>query len=324
MQAPAWRHPTGLIRALFDRPHSFAFFQAVRLLDAWLRPSPLEHALRFRNSVSLGFPAGQIETLVSDGTRIHLTPAFIGFLGIKGALPYFYTEAIAAQVHGERSDASRAFLDCFSQRSVLLFYRAWEKCHVEYRLGKDGRAALLTMQLCLAGLPRHAGTAALPVEVAAHHAPSIGQQPVCAELLTAILREHFRVPIRLEPFVDVWETLAPSELSVLGERNCRLGDVVLGSRYRTRSSCVRLWLGPLSRIELDHFLPEAPGGEALAAMLALFAVPALRYEIRLILRAQDVKPIVLDRSWRLGYASFLVTSRSANDRHETRYLIELL
>lgn len=107
------RAQPGLIDRLMEQPCRFNFFQAVRVLDLWLRRDASEHGktldgvLRFKNSVSLSFPPSQIEAIdvitsaVDVGTRdivaesldqhrlhrIRLTPAFMGFLGVNGVLP---------------------------------------------------------------------------------------------------------------------------------------------------------------------------------------------------------------------------------------------
>ncbi|WP_338770870.1 type VI secretion system baseplate subunit TssG [Massilia sp. METH4] len=326
MQTTTWRDRTGLIRQVLDQPHRYDFFQAVHLLDRWLQGQPGQHTLdstlRFRNSISLAFPPSQVEALAVSEGRVHITPAFIGFLGVKGALPYCYTETIAAQVHGDKDDSGRAFLDCFSQRAVLLFYRAWEKCRVEYRFRRDGRDDFLDMQLALAG---HAGRnkeAIIPAEAVAHYAALLRQRPVSAALLSAVLNDYFGVPIRIEPFVAAWEILRPDELSVLGKpQQCRLGTMIVGRRYRTRTTWVRLWIGPLTEQQYDHFLRDGEGGKALKAMLALFAIPELRFEVRPILRAQDVKPFILGKA-RLGRAAILSRRPATRDHDKTRYLIE--
>ena len=326
MQTQTWRDRTGLIGQLFDRPQRYDFFQAVHLLDRWLEDQPgqhtLESTLRFKNSIRLGFPPSQVEALSADDTRIHVTPAFIGFLGVKGALPWCYTEAIAAQVHGDKDESGRAFLDCFSQRSVLLFYRAWEKCRVEYRFRRDGRDEFLDMQLALAG---HAGRTAdtdIPAEVVAHYAAQLRQRPVSAALLSAVLNDYFGVPMRIEPFVGAWDRLKPDEMAVLGEPQCVLGSMILGDDYYTRDTWVRLWIGPLCREDFDHFDEDGEGGRALKAMLALFAIPELRFEVRPILRAQDVEPLILGENFRLGCGSVLLDGPATCDYDDSRYMIE--
>lgn len=125
----------GLIDRLLEQPSRFNFFQAMRLLDLWLRRGVAAHArtldgvMRFKNSVSLSFPPSQIEAIAvaadaddaSASARIgadselatrrprhiHLTPAFMGFLGVNGVLPYDYTSTIAAQIAFDKNEARR-------------------------------------------------------------------------------------------------------------------------------------------------------------------------------------------------------------------------
>jgi type VI secretion system protein ImpH len=61
------RHATAVIEQLLREPQQFSFFQAVRLLDRWMAPSSLDgqglSKLNFRNSLSLAFPASEIESI---------------------------------------------------------------------------------------------------------------------------------------------------------------------------------------------------------------------------------------------------------------------
>lgn len=67
MPAPQRRNATGVIEQLLREPQQFSFFQAVRLLDRWMAASASDgqglSKLNFRNSLSLGFPASEIESL---------------------------------------------------------------------------------------------------------------------------------------------------------------------------------------------------------------------------------------------------------------------
>ena len=109
MPAPQRRPVPGVIARLEAAPYRFQFMQAVRLLLIWLRregvppEQALRHILRFRNSLSLSFPASEIESLSfgladdaspESGTvaTIQMTPAFMGLLGANGTLPLHYTE----------------------------------------------------------------------------------------------------------------------------------------------------------------------------------------------------------------------------------------
>lgn len=353
------RWQPGLIKRLIDQPSGFNFFQAVRLLELWLRRGApahgktLESVLRFKNSVSLRFPPSQIEAVevtidANDANeanhateagmpdaphlrRVSLTPAFIGLLGVSGVLPYDYTATIAAQIGLEKNQAGRAFFDSFSHRSVLLFYRAWARSRIECRDDADGRGSFLDIQLALAGRPRQrapgtAGTAVMstaifPDEVVARYAALIRHRPLQADMLTGVLSEYFAVPFHCQPLVGAWASLG-AHRTKLGVSSHVLGfGSILGPRYWRRDAIVRLWIGPLTRADFDRFLAGGSAGKALRHMLSLFALPTVTFEIRPMLRAADVRPAALDGQTRLGRAAILHTRALKADHDGTGYHI---
>lgn len=75
------RHGADLIAQLESEPYRFEFFQALRLLIAHQRCHSgqtdeviLEQSIRFRNSVSLGFPPSEIETIEIAWPQTEETP----------------------------------------------------------------------------------------------------------------------------------------------------------------------------------------------------------------------------------------------------------
>jgi len=351
------RAQPGLIDRLFQQPYRFHFFQAVRLIDLWLRRGEaargetLESVLRCKNSVALSFPPSEIEALdikadamappVTPATpgapvtgrprHIRLTPAFMGFLGVNGVLPYDYTATIAAQIAFDKNEAGRAFFDSFSHRTMVLFYRAWAACRIESGADADGRDRFLDAQLALAGRQRRAqagpANAGAPAgglldEVVARYAALIRHRPMQADLIAGVLTDYFRVPVRCQPLIGAWARLDAANLFVLGKKNHVLGfGNILGPRYWCRDAAVRIAIGPLTRTDFDRFLADGSAGNALRQMLALFALPAVAFEVQLILRAADVQPVRLATCTRLGHAAVLLTAPLAADHDKTRYLI---
>ena len=72
MPAPKRRFEPAVIERLFAQPYRFQYFQAVRLIELWLRrrgmpeEGLLTNFLRFSNSTSLAFPASEIEALRAE------------------------------------------------------------------------------------------------------------------------------------------------------------------------------------------------------------------------------------------------------------------
>lgn len=350
MQPTKRKHESGVIELLLEQPHRFAFTQLLNLLLRDLRRQGITYerafseVLSFRNSLSLSFPPSEVEALdvepaVQDcpgalhGKRIHITPAFIGLLGISGTLPLHDTERIAARRAHDKDTSQCDLVDIFSNRLIGLFYAAWGKYRVEHGLDIRGKDSLLPMLTALAGVrpasvhggERPAGQ--VKPETAAYFAGLLRTRPVSASTVEQVLCAYLDVPIRLEQFVGCWAPVPAHRRSTLGVTAPVLGvSAALGVRQWRHDLSARLHIGPLDERQVAGFLP---GGSALAAleqMAALFAVPRVRYEVRLLLAPACIKPLTLTTrttSPRLGWSTFLTGTPGVASRADIRSMLRL-
>ncbi|QGZ37666.1 type VI secretion system protein ImpH [Pseudoduganella flava] len=357
MHATKRRFEPAVIERLFAEPYRFQYFQAVRMLELWLRRRgvPEEGAIanyvRFQNSMSLAFPPSEIEALVAEPRNVaptaatlaaalqstelryvRLTPAFMGFLGSSGALPAHYTERIAAHALYEKDDGPRAFLDAFSNRSLALFYEAWRKYRLELKYHGAGKDAFLPLLLSLAGTGHESlrrrlsdhGEGVLDESIA-YFATAMAHRPASAVQIGRVLAEYFGQPIRVEQFVGCWYDVPDAQQTVLGMGNSVLGGgAMAGARVWQRDLRVRLVIGPLDLAAYESFLPGGRAARALASMVTMFTGVSLEYEVQLVLRAADVHGMTLDAQrtgGRLGWDSFVVAGAQDQDRADVRYAI---
>lgn len=342
MRSPHRRPDQGVIAQLLAAPQQFEFVQAVRLLLGWLagqgippRQAMREH-LRFENSLKLGFPAAEVEALscelpavdaadeASRGPQLRLTPAFMGLLGVHGALPAHVTERIAAWQADHGDEAPRVFLDMLSGRMLALYYAAWFKYRVEEAI-EPGHDRLGPMLLALAGCaPGDPAAAGVPDSLVARFAGMLQGRPVNGLALARLLAEHFGVPVALDEAVGHWRPLHAADRSALGT-SARLGrDAALGPRSWRPDLRARLRIGPLDRAAFERFLPDGEAAASLRGILRLLAPPTVEFEVRLLLRAADVGRCRLgggSKPARLGRDSFVLCGAAAFDRSDVRYLV---
>lgn len=356
MSGPQRRIDPGVAGQLLAEPHRFEFFQALRILETLFVRQGVRSAdavparLRFRNSLSLGFPASEIEQLQAfdrEGEplpdapspdaaalealgEVHITPAFTGLLGVAGALPRHYTEQIAHREHYERDRAARAFLDVFTTRAVALHYGAHKKYRLPLQYELDRRERFLPIVLALAGMGMPAlrdrlvdGEADVFDQAIAHYAGGIGQRPVSATFLQRMLSDYFRVPVRIEQFVGAWYHVPAEQRTRLGVGNAALGSTALaGDRVWQRDLRMRLWFGPLDREAFDSLLPGHAAAKALGKWLALLTGASLEYEVRLMLKPEHVRGMSMgDGGTRLGWDSYLCTRPATQPRSDTGYTL---
>lgn len=351
---PATLQRRTVVQHLIDAPWQFQFFQAVRLLVAWLEEQGVaperalvDHVL-FENDLSFSFApahiaaldagpgplvteAGLAQALADDDTlQIRITPAFMGFLGAGGTLPHHYTERIGAHLAATKDAAPRAFFDMFSNRAVAQFYTAWCKHRVEHA-GGAGVDRFLPLLLSVAGFQLAAGNAdaaTIADETIAQYAGATLQRPVPPDVLGRMLADYFGVPVAIEESVGAWMGLHEQEQCAIGMNNAVLGyNTLLGDRSWRPDLHARLRIGPLSRAAFDRFLPQGECARALEQLLRLFGNPTVSYEVQLVLEAAAIQPMCLsgaNPSARLGQDSFLVVAEEVNDRSDMFYRINPL
>lgn len=354
MPATQWSPDLGVIDQLLTEPYRAEFFQAVSVIELWLRQNGVEHGkplldyLRFPNRMSLAFPPSQIDALAPEADapirnaeallaalrdqrlrHIHITPAFTGLLGSNGVLPLRYTQRIADHEHDTGDGGPRAFLDLLANRSTSLLYQAWSKHRPECMRDTEGKDSLLPILLALAGLrPRtqdeREDYAGIDEETAGFYAAQFGKRAISGGVIAGVLSEYFAVPFELEQFVGCWRQLAPEHQAQLGVRNTNLGvGMVLGTRVYCRDMRVRVRIGPLDKEAFERFIPGASGMKALNKMLGMFCGAGLTFEVRVVLRKEDVRGMKLSASGgpRLGIDAFLLNQPASSDRDGAVYLL---
>lgn len=340
---------TAVIARLQEQPWRYGFCRAVGLALAWLArqgvapQQALTSHLVFENIVSFSFAAAEVEAIGVDtgdtgddgqAPSIHITPAFMGFLGVHGTLPFHYTETIGAHLAATRDAAPRAFLDMFSSRTLAQFYLAWCKHRVEHAdlgSGDAFRDLLLAFAGLRPGTQRRPSEAddAVDTRALAQYAGVLLQRPLPAQVLARLLADYLGLPVAIQESAGDWITLRDHEQCALGGQHIRLGsDTLLGERSWRPDLHARICIGPLDQ---DAFVDCLPGGQCarvLHRLLTMLAAPTLGYDVQLILKGEDIHPVTFPtneaNSARLGQDSFLVPATGQRDRGDVCYRIALL
>lgn len=340
MPASKRKPKPGVIGWLEEEPHRFRFVQLLNVLLCQLRRQGVSYdaafgdVIRFRNSLSLSFAPSEVQAFeverkaagVEEVKKIRITPAFIGLLGAAGTLPLHDTERLAAQYFSDRDASQHELIDVFSNRMIGLFYEAWGKYRVEHGISVRGHDRLLPMLMALAGQRRSAPPSPRLHDVAAYYAGVLRTRPVSAASIERVLADYFGLPIRLEPFVGCWDQIPPNRRSTLALAPVLGKGATLGTRLWRHDLRARLHIGPLNESQLAQFLPGGGARTALTEMMALFAVPMLGYEVRLILSPSCVKRLTLTTKAeprRLGWNSFLTGTPGVTRYPEIRSMLRI-
>jgi type VI secretion system protein ImpH len=294
---------------------------------------PALEAVRFIVRRELEFPAGDIHKLVwADAKQPILCVNFMGLTGPSGVLPVAYSEALIER--GDKDDSLESFLNMFNHRMISLFYRAWEKYrfHIPLERGESNDRFSSCLRALIAILPEAlhnrllekqsgavvsvymSGSAAaeetkapaaervrgVPDEALLFYAGLLSLKSRPAVALKSLIADYFGVKVEVEQFVGAWYRLGPdSQCRLLGtaQPTEQLGvGSVLGDEIWDQQSRARICIGPLSQERYTEFLPDGRSYVALRALLQMLFGPEIGFDVRLILRREEVPPSQLDDS----------------------------
>jgi type VI secretion system protein ImpH len=336
MAGPDGRETAGLDEDLFESPHRFDFFQAVRLLEhlerararlnsaAQRRPvghdSPGQELVAFRALPSLSFPAGPISRIDNGledefgAPTFELVVTFLGLTGPNGVLPRHYTELMIQRVR-EGDTSLRDFLDLFHHRLISLFFRAWEK----YRLpigyersqldDRSGQPDLVTQSLyCLVGMGTNALRGRLKAddvddEVFLHYSGMFAHYPRSALALECLLEDYLRLPTQVLQVQGQWLLISREEQARMPSkqlpqgRNNELGvSVIVGQRVWDIQGKFRIKLGPLTWKQFRALMPHGKALRPLCQLTRSFVGPDLDFDVQPLVKGEEVPPSQLSRN----------------------------
>ena len=304
------------------------FFQVLRLIEnahpqlprigASLRPR--DDAVRFGQEPSLTFNPTQLAGFLrADGAaRARLGVHFFGLLGANGPLPRHMTEYVRDRLRNGGDGTMLAFLDVFHHRLLSLFYRARAQAEPAISLDRpdSDRYADFVGSLFGIGAPALRRRDEIGDFAKLHFAGLLANNARPASGLTAILREYFGLPVAVEQFVGHWMRLPEEIQTRIGRRDTgnRLGiSAVLGRSVWDSQSKFRIVIGPMG---LDDYERLLPGGASLRRLLAWvrnYVGMALEWDVRLVLRKEEVPALRLGRGLRLGWTTWPMSAPPARD-----------
>ena len=317
------RDPVALSQLLATKVTGMDFFQALRLIEnaypdqprigASLRPR--DDAVRFGQDPALVFHPGALNRFEpATGERpARLVVNFFGLLGANGPMPTHFTEYVRERVRSSADPTLLAFLDLFHHRMLALFYRARASAEPVISLDREleDRYSDYVGSLIGIGAPSLRGRDAISDFAKLHFAGLLAGRARPAAGLATILSEFFKLPVRIDQFIGHWMVLPADSQSRLGRytgSNALGVSAVLGSKVWDSQNKFCIVLGPLGHDDYQRMLPGGDSMARLRAWVRNYAGLVLDWDVRLILKKEEVPPLKLDGSIRFGFNSWLASA----------------
>lgn len=335
MSAAQWFSPVSIIAGLKQQPEGYEFFQAVRLLQLYLKQQKglsasevLDEAIEFNATLSLAFQKSEVETLkLAEKTdRYIIVPTMLGLTGNLGALPIVYTQKLNSSVWA-RKHGSLAFLNLFNNRLINLFYQASLKHNLPLLAEIYQDKHYLNCLHALSGYSPILNSSTQHREdyIFAEFGGLLQGQTLNVETLKQLLTAILNHPVEIHQFIAEWFEIPLGSRSYLTESGVQLGiNSFCGERVKQIDSKIQIEIGPLLYGDYMALLPTGKKYQLLKKILNRLCNITLIVEIKLVIHRAAIKPISLtiDNGVGIGQGAFLISKSIQQHQSQTRFILK--
>lgn len=315
-----------LERKIAAEPYAYGFFQLLRSFER-IRSDlprlgrarlPEREPLRLGQEPSLRFAPSELASFEPRGAKApRLRVNFFGLFGPNGPLPLHLTEFARDRIRNAHDPTFAAFLDLFHHRLLELFYRAWadaQPCTQRDR-PDDDRFRLYLGALVGLGQETLRDRDAIPDLAKLHLAGLFSAQSRSADHIGRVLSSFFSAPCEVESFVGHWFELPEEYQCRLGESpetGCLGTTLVLGDRTWNCQHRFRIVFGPVDYDSYQRLLEEERL-ERLRHLVHNLLGREFEFDVKIVLRKEEVPPFALGVSGNLGRTTWLFQEPPAHD-----------
>jgi type VI secretion system protein ImpH len=325
---------TRLFERMAAEPWACDFYATLRRVEALWREQPRlgqaqrpgAEPIRLGQDPEVDFAAAALASFEPGRAGPpRLGVRFLGLFGPMGPLPLHLTEYARDRLRNHADPTAARFADLFHHRALLLFYRAWAQAQPAVQADRTDDDQFAKWVSALFG---QAGAAfrdadAVPDAAKRFVGGHLARATRNAESIAKVLRQHFDVPVEVEPYVGHWLRLRPEDRTRLGSKHDRrsapLGvSAVAGSKVWDRQYKLRLHIGPLTLAQYRRFLPGQRALAELRAWMHQLVGFEMVWDHRLVLAAAEVPPLSIGPRAAppraLGWIGWLGERRPRRDR----------
>ena len=325
-------HYLELSKALQEKPYDFGFFNALRLLECAHKDKPrigqslrpIDDAIRLLHTPTMAFAPSTLSNFEpqTKDSPAKLSSYFFGLLGPNGPLPLHLTEHACDRSFRVRDKTFEGFLDIFHHRMLSLFYRAWANHQptVSYDRQDADQYKTYIGSLFGLGMPSLHNRDDMPDSAKLYYAGLFSNQTRNLYGLVSILHDFFHMPVKINEFIGEWVSI-PDHCQIKlsqGVETMSLGvDSNIGSQVWVSQLKFRLEFGPLDYKQFIDLLPGSSSLARLAAIVRNYVGDELSWDLKLLLKKDQIPTVKLDGTNKFGWTSWLHSDNRQNECEET-------
>lgn len=267
-----------------------------------------EHKIRFGQFAQLSFQERQVHQIVPQGEFLKVKIKGFGMLGANGVLPLHLSEAIYEKNLHEKDHTFNDFLDIFHHRLISLFYKAWLSAEPAVMLDNTNTPVFSEYVAGFVGTQPLAndGTENLLKYSHFYYSSLLLNQNMPTHNLIEILHGYFDAPIKIEENIGEWIHAKAHTTSLSSQFLEPLGaGLLIGTHYFDATQKFRVIVGPVSITKYLDFLKGERLFHQLTQWVIRYTKHSYRFDIKIIIDKDDIRPTCLDTMHRLGRNSWL-------------------
>lgn len=322
--SPTAREP---LAELTETPEDWEFFAAVRAIIAanpgFAGPGRAarieEELIRFKQRPTPRFePGPMVEARwATRGEQqvMEVVQTFFGPLGPRGPLPHHVTTDAIREARRGRPWLAE-FLDVFTHRITSFLYRGWESAQLTASRELDAEDPYPAWIGSLFGQgPSPFGDRdTLPDDVKRYAAGWLAGGRRSAAGIESLIELVIGAPVAVQEFVPEWLPMPAEEQTRLGMQGATLGgDAMIGPRYYSAQSQFRVRSSCLTFAQFEALLPVGDRHVAVRDSMRNLVGLTPAWSLQLVLAKDEVPPLTLDGSRRLGWDSWAPQAERSHD-----------
>lgn len=318
-----------LITQLKQDPFQFGLFQAASLLERIAQGpgdaahwGPSDHPVRFKSDITLGFPAGDIQSIRPDDSGSYqVYTSLMCLAGSRGPLPLVFTEMLLTS-RRNKDHAPVDFMDVFNHRLLHLLFQAKQKYHLSLGARPLAEMPLLRFVDASASLGFREKKGFDEEAIWLKHAALMGAAPRSMGSLLAMLHDRLGIRFEAQQFFGEWLHIDPAEQALLGRganhrSAAQLGvNATLGIRAWHQGAAILLQAKNLTPQAYQKLLPGESFHRKLKWLVKQHQSSNYRVCLQIHLKDRHFKPAGLGAQGpRLGLTAWLTHAAPAHEKN---------
>lgn len=303
-----------LILSISSHNIDYDLFSVLRYIDSMFCEKNIDivkdNKINIKQNISLKFDFNNIDKIYFDKNLIYVHVNGVGLLSINSPLPRHFVEYIFERASQEGDKTWYDFINFLQNRSLILFYKAWNESHNYSALDNKNNncfsriiSSFLGMNHILNDLHNQKY---ITINDKLYYTTFYLSNVKSRKNISKLLTHYFKTPINIEENVGYWYELRSDEKSFLGGIKNQLGDgVLLGSKIFDKQTKLRVVIGPISYLEYEKKLNIDVFFIKLQEWLDFLISAEFEWDCKVILLKDNIPCMKLDSNYSLGRNSWI-------------------